>query len=133
MGMWMFQMSKNMDGSFETMNTSGLKYRHLAFTGLACFYIIPLIDWIKKGMNINVGQVSTMLKEEMFPSFNRAIPLLAQLIRGLGAGLFMFSTLSSIKLVDNEIEFNFDYFGFSIIGAVLFFGLPFIFPKKDNS
>jgi len=133
LAMWMFQVSKNMDGSFQSLNAATIKYKYLAIAGLASFYFVPIINWVKRGMHINKEKIRLDLIECIFPSFNREVPLFIQFIRAISAGLFIYFHSKSISLVDGEIEVTFNYYWVIAITGILFFGLPYLFPKKDNS
>ena len=102
-----------------------------AYTGFVFIGISGLLNWIMKGMKVNSAQINNALIESVFPSFSRVIPIWVQFVRLIGYGLLAFFSARAVKVTDGDLVFSFEYYWIIAIGGLLFFCLPFLFPKKD--
>ena len=132
-GYWLFKTSTQIEtNSIESMINTTSKNRYLAFLGMACFWVNPAVKWIQSGANIDFQTIFLAIKEQVFPSYGRLVPLWAQFLRLIAGGLFIYFMLTSVSIVDDELKFAWSKFGLIIFGGVMFSVIPFLFPKQDK-
>jgi len=130
-GLWFVKTISHVEaGSMKSMSAAVSKYQFLAFLGFACFWAYPTIHWFKSGSKVNSSKVITTLKEDIYPTYGRQIPGWAHGLRFMGFAGIIYFMFGAVRMVDDEIVFNFNYFFPSAFSAALFFLLPFVFQRK---
>ena len=129
----MFKTSTQIEtDSIQSMIKTTSKNRYIAFLGLSCFWVNPAIKWMQSGSNVDFKIISQALKEHVFPSYGRMVPLWAQFVRLIGGGIFIYCMLTSVSIVNDELIFNWNNLLLIFFGAAVFSVIPFLFPKQDN-
>jgi len=133
-GYWLFKTSTQIEaGSLESMINNTSKNRYLALLGLACFWVNPAVKWMQSGANIDLQTIFLAMKEQVFPSYGRVVPLWAQFLRFIAGGVFIYFMLTSISIVDDELNFIWNNLLLIFFGGAMFVAIPFLFPKENKN
>ncbi len=136
LGFWMFKTIQliplESSGSFQAIQEVTQKTNVWAFAGLVCIFLPGIVVWAINGMRVDSLKLKAGLLETLLPSYSRVVPIWAQSLRIIGLGIFIYFTSKSITVIDGELELSFDYYWIALLGGMLFFCLPFMFPKNDK-
>lgn len=117
-------------GSIQSMQAAMKEYRYLAFLGFACFWALPVITWFQSKSKINFPAIFTALKDDIYPSYGRQLPLWIHALRLIGAGAFIYFLIQAVEVINDDMVFHPQKAVPAGLGAVIFFFLPFVFAKK---
>lgn len=131
LGLWLFKTMTTIEpSSMQSLSDTLVKYQHIALLGFACFWAYPTINWFKSGSKFNTSEVIKTLKEDAYPTYGKQLPAWAHILRLIGFVAFMYLMFGAVRVMNDEIVFNFNYFLPAVFSAALFFLLPFVFQRK---
>jgi len=133
MGLWLVKTMSHIEaGSFKSLSEAQSKYQFLALLGIACFWVFPAFNWFKSGGTFKSSKIISTLKEDIYPTYGKQIPAWGHVLRLVGFVAFIYFMIRVVKLVDDELVFNWNYFFPAAFSAALFFLLPFVFQRKTQ-